>query len=67
MASPTAKARYPAQIVLLVSTEVNAAISTLAGEQGLSKAEVARSLLHAGLRAAGVTDISTTDTERIAS
>lgn len=60
MASKTAKAKYPKQIVLLVSTEAEAVVNIAAREQELSKAEVARSFLYAGMRAAGY-DLSTTD------
>lgn len=55
MASRTAKPRYTKQIVLLVSEDVAAVVNVAAREQGLSKAEVARAFLHAGMNAAGYT------------
>lgn len=64
MASPTGQvgtARYTKQIVLLVSSEVDAAINVVAREQKLTKAAVTRALLHAGLKAAGYGDVMTTD------
>lgn len=61
MASQTAKARYPKQIVLMVSNEVEAVINVAAREQGLSKAEVCRAFLHAGIKAAGYNDVKTSD------
>lgn len=45
--------RYPKQVVLTVSTEVDDTLTRIAEEQGLYRTEVARALIGDGLRRLG--------------
>lgn len=45
--------KYPKQLVVTVSTEVDETVARIADEQGLRKTEVVRVLLHDALRRAG--------------
>lgn len=54
-------AKYTEQTVLLISKDARAIIDKAAGENNLSQAAITRAFLYAGMRAAGFTDLKTTD------
>jgi hypothetical protein len=58
-------AKYPVQIVLMVSSEVGELVERLATEQDLHKTEVSRAFLHAGIRKAGYADVLFADKREI--
>jgi hypothetical protein len=60
MASPTRVARYPSQLVIMVSAETRETVDRAAAESGESLSEVARTFLEAGI-AAGRAQASATE------
>lgn len=52
MASTTLRAKYPAQLAIMLDTETYERIGAMAEAQGVSKAEVTRDLIGAGLTVA---------------
>lgn len=59
-------AKYPKQLVLMVSTEVYDLIEHLSTHENLRKTEVLRTLLHAGIRKAGYGDVLLADKSEVA-
>lgn len=58
---PVPPAKYTEQIVLLISKDARAVIDVVQRERGLSQAAACRAFLYAGMRAAGYTELKTTD------